>query len=93
VSSQRYAAQVPLSTQVGDLIFLPLDSAIPFIIRLNSSRDGFELTGEGYVHRIMNEEAVGERFDVVDIHMLKPMARDWFPSSDSFSATLSDPSG
>jgi hypothetical protein len=71
VSSQGYAAQVPLSTQVGDLIFLPLGSAVPFVLRLSESgRDEFELIGECYAHGIMKGEAVGEKLDVVDIHML-----------------------
>jgi hypothetical protein len=71
VTCQGYAAQVPLSTQVGDLIFLPLGSAVPFVLRLSESgRDDFELIGECYVHGIMKGEAVGEKLDVVDIHML-----------------------
>jgi len=71
VSCGGYAAQVPLATQVGDLIFLPLGSPIPFIIRSSDSRrDHFELIGECYVHGIMNGEAIGEKSDVVDINMM-----------------------
>jgi len=52
-----YIGQVPLNTRVGDEIFLPLGSAIPFIVRPRAGSVGnFELIGECYVHGIMNGE-------------------------------------
>jgi hypothetical protein len=54
-----YIGQVPLNTCVRDEIFIPLGSAIPFIIRPQTSSIGkFQLIGECYIHGIMNGEVL-----------------------------------
>jgi len=58
VSRRGFISQVPLHTRIGDTIFIPLGSAIPFIIRPKQNQpDRYEMIGECYVHGIMNGEA------------------------------------
>ena len=53
-----YAGQFSLYARVGDAIFLPLGSAVPFLIRpKNPTRDIYELIEECYAHGIMEGEA------------------------------------
>ncbi|KAI9154845.1 Heterokaryon incompatibility protein [Paramyrothecium foliicola] len=54
ITAGGLCAQVPGEAQSGDFIFLPLGSAVPFVLRLDL--DGFVLQGECFVHDIMNGE-------------------------------------
>jgi len=51
-----YVGQFCLNVQVGDFVYIPLGSAVPFVIRPGSSKT-YRLIGECYVHGIMNGEA------------------------------------
>ena len=53
-STQGYVGQIPLNSQIGDVIFLPLGSAVPFIGRpQRSTPETYRLVGECYIHGIM----------------------------------------
>lgn len=68
-TERGYVGQVPLSSQVGDKLFVPLGSAIPFVVRQYGSRvDEYELIGECYIHGIMNGELFATRsIEVKDV--------------------------
>jgi hypothetical protein len=68
-TARGYIGQFSHLAQVGDFVFLPLGSAVPFTIRPKS--DGtYELIGECYVHGIMKGEAFGLRgVAEKDIHL------------------------
>ena len=62
-------AQVPPSAAVGDVLCIPLGSAVPFVVR--PVLDGYQLVGECYVHGLMKGEALhGEEFRVEDISLV-----------------------
>ncbi|RDL32962.1 uncharacterized protein BP5553_08401 [Venustampulla echinocandica] len=66
-----YAGQFSLYARVGDAIFLPLGSAVPFLIRpKNSTGNMYEIIEECYVHGIMEGEAFKlENVAKIDIHL------------------------
>lgn len=51
-----YVGQFCLNVQVGDCVYIPLGSAVPYVIRPGSNKT-YRLIGECYVHGIMNGEA------------------------------------
>jgi hypothetical protein len=54
ITADGWCAQIPGGAQVGDVIFLPLGSAVPLVLRMDL--DGYILQGECYVHGVMNGE-------------------------------------
>ena len=64
-----FVGQFPLNSRKGDVVFLPLGSAVPFVVR-PKWKGHYKLIGECYVYGIMD----GEAFDVTgvsttDIHI------------------------
>ncbi len=60
-TKRGYVGQFPNQARVGDVVFVPLGSAFPFLIRQkNVEDDTYELIEECYVHGIM----AGEGFHV-----------------------------
>jgi len=59
-----YVGQFSIHSLVGDLVFLPLGSAVPFLIRSGPER-GYQLISECYVHGIMEGQAVGIAEDTI----------------------------
>ncbi len=69
IATAGWVAQVPLLAEPGDAIFIPLGSAVPFILR--PSVDGYKLVGECYVHGLMKGEALKmESFSVQDVTLV-----------------------
>ncbi|MCJ1408686.1 hypothetical protein MMC19_002761 [Ptychographa xylographoides] len=67
-----YVGQFSLHSLVGDMVFLPLGSAVPFLIRERPESAGatYELIGECYVHGIMKGEVLGmAAHAAADIHL------------------------
>jgi len=60
-----YIGQFSIDAGIGDLVFIPLGSAVPFLIR-SVTRGAYKLIGECYVHGIMEEEAFNIAPDCVD---------------------------
>ncbi len=60
---------MPGCAEIGDKIFIPLGSSVPFVIRQTADAiPNFVLVGDAYVHGIMNGEAVaGNDFRVEEI--------------------------
>jgi hypothetical protein len=57
ISENGYVGWATKNAQVGDLIFVPFGSKVPFIIRKSDERPGcFRLIGQSYIHGIMNGE-------------------------------------
>ncbi|KAK2593669.1 hypothetical protein QQS21_008638 [Conoideocrella luteorostrata] len=55
-----FVGQFPLKSQIGDMIFLPLGSAIPFLIR-QATPGVYRIIGECYLHGIMEGEAFDDK--------------------------------
>lgn len=57
VTEKGYIGLVPGNAEVGDKIFIPLGSTVPFVIREGEGEQGtFELLGDAYIHGIMDGE-------------------------------------
>ena len=56
VTNKGYLAQVPTFAQQGDVVFIPLGSATPFVLR--PKLHGYIVVGECYIHGVMNGEAL-----------------------------------
>lgn len=57
-SEGGFLGQVPLHAQVGDMIVIPIGSAVPFVVRPCQAR--YQLVGQAYIHGVM----MGEAFQV-----------------------------
>ena len=53
---QRYLGLFPRGTEVGDQVCVFTGGWVPFVIRRNQARDGYQLVGECYLHGIMDGE-------------------------------------
>jgi len=66
-----YVGQFVLNTQVGDLVFLPLDSTVPFPIHPRPEEKTYKLIRKCYVHGIIEREAFEEANNSLsDIHLI-----------------------
>ena len=54
--SGTYLGIGPCDTEPGDLIFIPLGSDVPYVLRRNNEDDKLRLVGEAYLHGIMDGE-------------------------------------
>ena len=54
--SGTYLGIGPCDTELGDLIFIPLGSDVPYVLRRNNEDDKLQLIGEAYLHGIMDGE-------------------------------------
>lgn len=69
VTVDGFAGQVPPNTLVGDLVFLIMGSPIPFVMRPKGST--YQLIGQGYIHDIMNGEALSKNMHLLrEIHIV-----------------------
>ena len=67
-TERGYVGQFCADAQIGDMICIPLGSAVPFVIR-PSVEGMYNLIGECYVHGIMHGEAFDDPGnEVTDIH-------------------------
>jgi heterokaryon incompatibility protein (HET) len=60
-TGRGYVGQFCVDAQFGDYIYIPLGSAVPYLIRPGSNNK-YKLIGECYVHGIME----GEAFDILE---------------------------
>jgi hypothetical protein len=64
ITEKGHFGLVPGNAEVGDKIFVPLGSSVPFVIREKEGQEStFELVGDAYVHGIMDGEEM-EKEDV-----------------------------
>jgi len=56
VTSTGFLGQVPFLAQEGDVIVIPIGSAVPFVLRPRQSR--YQLIGQAYIHGVMMGEAL-----------------------------------
>ena len=71
-TKRGYVGQFSVHACIGDTIFIPYGSAIPFLIRRKiSEEDTYELIEECYVHGIMEGEGFSvEAATVKDVHIV-----------------------
>lgn len=59
LSENGYVGLAPKIAQLGDTVFVPLGSEVPFIIRKSDERPGcFRLVGQCYIHGMMDGEVL-----------------------------------
>ncbi|KAN0116711.1 Heterokaryon incompatibility protein (HET) domain containing protein [Hyaloscypha variabilis] len=68
ITDSVWMGMVPNQAEVGDVVFLPLGSAVPFVLR--EEVNGFKLVGECFVHGIMGGELLVEGAKFEDISLL-----------------------
>ena len=69
IATEDLVAQVPLLTEPGDAMFIPLGSAIPFILRPNV--DSCQLIGECYFHGLIKGDALKmNSFNIEDVTLV-----------------------
>jgi hypothetical protein len=56
ISNRGFIGQVPLHAQVGDVIVIPIGSAVPFVVRPCQAR--YRLVGQAFIHGVMMGEAL-----------------------------------
>ncbi|KIN02564.1 hypothetical protein OIDMADRAFT_160053 [Oidiodendron maius Zn] len=56
--SGTYLGIGPCDTEPGDLVFIPLGSDVPYVLRRNNEDDKLRLIGEAYLHGIMDGEGL-----------------------------------
>jgi hypothetical protein len=56
VTSTGFLGQVPSLAQEGDVIVIPMGSAVPFVLRPRQAR--YQLIGQAYIHGLMMGEAL-----------------------------------
>jgi hypothetical protein len=56
VTSTGSLSQVPSLAQEGDVIVIPMGSAVPFVLRPRQAR--YQLIGQAYIHGVMMGEAL-----------------------------------
>ena len=61
---------VPPLSNVGDVIFVPLGSQVPYLIRHNAESDAYQLVGEAYVQGIMMGEAIEAGADIIGVTLI-----------------------
>jgi hypothetical protein len=59
ITETGYVGMVDGGAKPGDVVFIPLGSAIPFVLR--PGVDGYGLVGEGFVLGVMGGEVIGRR--------------------------------
>jgi hypothetical protein len=60
LTEKGYVGIVPINTRLGDAVFVPYGSPVPFVIRKIDEREAnYLLVGECYIHGIMAGEAMG----------------------------------
>ena len=55
VASGRFLGIGPCELEVGDCVYVLSGCHVPFVLRRDSSRTGFQLVGETYVHGVMDD--------------------------------------
>jgi uncharacterized protein YjlB len=56
ISFTGFLGQVPLHAQEGDVVVIPIGSAVPFVLRPHQAR--YQLVGQAYIHGVMMGEAL-----------------------------------
>jgi hypothetical protein len=68
ITDSVWMGMVPHEAEVGDVVFLPLGSAVPLVLRRELL--GFKLVGECFVHGIMGGELLVDGVHIQDITLL-----------------------
>jgi hypothetical protein len=68
ITESTYLGMAPANTEVGDVVFLPYESAIPMVIRRDG--EGFRLVGECFLDGIMQGGLIVDDMEFEDIILL-----------------------